>query len=286
MCPTTSYLRFQIFWGYLLDIANLSKKGVTSHRTPKTLRVFLFLIVMLFSELDANLERLEIVVVSKIPHDTSAYTQGLAIEQNLLYESTGLYGQSTLRCIELPSGRVSKTHPLSIHIFAEGIAAFPDHLLQISWKEQQAFIYERETLSLLKTLSYQGEGWGLCRDGESVWMSDGTSVLTLRDPGTLKILKKLKVRYNGRPLVNLNDLECVDNDLYANVWMKNFIVRIDKQTGDVLGLIDASSLLSPEERGRLSFDDVLNGIAYRPATGTFFLTGKRWPWIFEVNLKK
>ena len=223
-------------------------------------------------------------VISKLPHHLPAFTQGLAVEDDQLYESTGLYGQSSLRVLDILTGKVLLKLPLSLEIFAEGIAVFPNHIFQITWKEQQAFIYERRTLKLLHILFYSGEGWGLCRDGDTVWMSNGTSTLIQRDLSTFASLKKLTVRLQGNLVNNLNDLECVGNDLYANVWQKNSILRIDKLTGDVTGIIDASSLLSDSEKKRLTSDDILNGIAFRPKKGTFFITGKGWPWIFEVNL--
>jgi len=238
----------------------------------------------LFRSLGAGVDRLIPQVISKLPHDLPAFTQGLAIEGDQLYESTGLYGQSGLRLLNISSGEVMQNHFLSSHVFAEGIAAFPHQIIQITWKEQKAFVFDRSTLKLQQTLSYLGEGWGLCRDGETVWMSNGTSTLTQRDLATFSPLKTLQVRYNDQLLDHLNDLECVGEHLYANVWMKNWIVRIDKSTGKVTGFIDTSSLLSPVETSRLGPNEVLNGIAFRPERETFFLTGKEWPWIFEVRL--
>lgn len=232
----------------------------------------------------AVVERLIPVVVSKLPHELPAFTQGLAIEEDRLYESTGLYGQSGLRIIDILTGKVLRKRPLRTEIFAEGIAVFPQQIVQITWREQQAFVYDRNGLKLQHILFYSGEGWGLCRDGNTVWMSNGTSTLTQRDLSTFIPLKTLKVLWHGDPVENLNDLECVGNDLYANVWQTNWIIRIDKLTGEVTGIIDASHLLSISEKKRLTLDEVLNGIAFRPKTGTFFLTGKSWPWIFEVRL--
>lgn len=247
--------------------------------------IWMFLVVMSCSlTLHAEVERLIPLVVSKLPHHLPAFTQGLAIEEDRLYESTGLYGWSSLRLLDIVTGKVLHKQTLTSQVFAEGIAAFPNQIVQITWKEQQALVYDRKTLKLQRTLSYSGEGWGLCRDGATVWMSNGTSQLTQRDILTFTPLKTLQVYLKEKRLEKLNDLECVENDLYANVWQTNWIVRIDKLTGKVTGMIDASSLLSPVEKSRLNRDNVLNGIAYRPRTGTFFLTGKEWPWIFEVRL--
>lgn len=230
-----------------------------------------------------SVERLEPVVVAKFSHDPQAFTQGLAIEDDELYESTGLYGQSSLRHLDILSGEILKKHFLPSDCFAEGLAAFSHQLLQITWREQRTFTYERESFFSMKVLFYHGEGWGLCREGNTIWMSNGTCMLTQRDPESFEILKSLRVHWNGRPVSYLNDLECDGNHLYANVWQKDWIIRIDKMNGDVTGIIDASRLLSPEERACLGRDDVLNGLAFRAKKGTFFLTGKRWPWIFEVR---
>lgn len=248
------------------------------------LRLFTLMFLISSSNLTANIERLVPQVISKLPHDLSAFTQGLAVEEDQLYESTGLYGQSSLRVLNILTGEVINKLPLSSNIFAEGIAVFPNQIIQITWKEKQAFVYERSTLRLQYTLFYSGDGWGLCRDGNTVWMSDGSSNLTQRDLVTFAPLKILQVRYKGSLIHHLNDLECVGNEIYANIWQKDQIVRIDKMTGEVTGVIDASSLLSHSERRKRQSDEVLNGIAFRSKTGTFFLTGKGWPWIFEVRL--
>ena len=151
-------------------------------------------------------------------------------------------------------------------------------------EEQLAFIYERPSLKLLQTLHYPGEGWGLCRDQDTVWMSNGTAKILQRNLNNFGVQKALIVSWEGHSLLNLNDIESVGNHLYANIWGKNWIVRIDKNTGEVTGVIDASHLLSPQEKAGLTLNDVLNGIAYYARHDTFFLTGKRWPWIFEVRL--
>lgn len=234
--------------------------------------------------LHAVVEQLIPLVVSKLPHELPAFTQGLAIEDDQLYESTGLYGQSSLRMLDIATGKILRKLPLMEKVFAEGIAVFPHQIIQLTWRERQAFVYERKSLKLRHILSYSGEGWGLCRDENTIWMSNGTSVLIQHDLSTLAPLKTIWVHLQGMPVDNLNDLECVGNELYANVWQKNWIVRINKLNGEVTGIIDASYLLSASEKARLHLDEVLNGIAFRPKTGTFFLTGKGWPWIFEVRL--
>lgn len=224
------------------------------------------------------------VVVNKLPHDRQAFTQGLAIEDDQLYESTGLYGQSSLRHLDILTGKILHKHTLSSEFFAEGLAVFPQQIIQITWNEQRAFVYARPSFQSMQTLSYSGEGWGLCRDENTMWMSNGTSTLTQRDSETFAPLKTITVKWEGKPITHLNDLECEGNHLYANIWYKDCIVRIDKTTGEVTGMIDASHLLSHQEKSLVQSEGVLNGIAYRPKTGTFFLTGKKWPWIFEVRL--
>lgn len=236
--------------------------------------------------LSAGVEQLFPRVVAKLPHDRTAYTQGLAIEGDELYESTGLYGHSSLRNLDLSTGQVKQKLELSPDIFAEGLAVSHSQIFQITWKEQKAFVYDRVSFEVLKSFSYSGDGWGLCRDGQTLWMSNGTHRLVQRDMETFAVLKTLDVHQGTQRISSLNALECVGDHLYANVFGEEWIVRIDKRTGNVTGIIDGSKLLTPEEKAALKFGEVLNGIAFRPKTGTFFLTGKNWPWIFEVVISE
>lgn len=245
--------------------------------------VFFLLIIAGLYPLSAEVERLVPVVVAKLSHQLPAFTQGLAIEDDQLYESTGLYGQSSLRKLDITTGRVLTNYLLPSDVFAEGIAAFPGQIIQLTWKEQKAIVYDRLSFQRLKVFTYSGDGWGLCRDGQTVWMSNGSSILVQRDKETFKIIKTVKVIRDSSPVNGLNDLECNGNCLYANVYPTNEIIRINKETGEVTGVIDASQLLSSQEKGKLKPEEILNGIAYRPKTGTFLLTGKEWPWIFEVQ---
>ena len=272
------------FFSSLLGFNDLRNNRKTSFHILFQCGFILFIVSYSFGLSAVVVERLIPVVINMLKHDREAFTQGLTIEQNQLYESTGLYGQSSLRHLDILTGRILQKHSLSSEVFGEGLAAFPHQLIQITWKEHRAFVYELPSLKLLKILFYIGEGWGLCRDENVVWMSNGTSMLTQRDLKTFAILKTLPVHWAGHPVAHLNDLECDGHHLYANIWQKNWIIRIDKRTGEVTGFIDASRLLSLQEKVDLTSDDVLNGIAFRPKTGTFFLTGKRWPWIFEVRL--
>jgi len=233
--------------------------------------------------IQAAIQRIVPQIIRKIPHDPSAFTQGLAIANNELYESTGLYGYSRLRVVDLKNGDVLSSFSLPATFFAEGLAILDQEVIQLTWREQQALIYQRKPLQLLSKLFYAGEGWGLCREKNTVWMSDGTSTLTQRDPKTFQVLHTLTVKLNGYPLINLNDLECANNFIYANIWGKDEIVKIDVMTGEVIAIIDASYLLTPTEKKQRKPDHVLNGIAFHPTTQTFYVTGKNWPWIFEVK---
>lgn len=232
-----------------------------------------------------EIENLHFSVVSKLRHHLPAFTQGLSIHEGKLYESTGLYGQSSLRELDMLTGKILQKIPLPFYHFAEGIACHQNQLIQLTWQSGKALVYDSRNLIHHSTFSYQGEGWGLCPDEGTVWMSNGSSLLTQRNATTFEPIRNVEVQMNGKPLKFLNDLECVGDHLYANVWYKNWIARIDKLTGEVDGIIDTSYLLTEFEKANLSAEDVLNGIAYSQYTNTFFLTGKNWPWIFEVKLK-
>lgn len=221
-------------------------------------------------------------VIASYPHDPLAFTQGLEFYQGKFYESTGLYGQSELREVSL-EGNVIRQLRLSADYFAEGLTRVGNKLYQITWREGKAFVYDLTTFELEKSFSYSGEGWGICYDGEALFMSDGSSKLYQRNPESFAISKEIVVKLDTTPLDRLNELECVDNFIYANIWLTDKIIKIDKKTGRVVAEIDASQLLSPQERASLSRDAVLNGIAYNPESKHFFLTGKLWPKLFEVR---
>ncbi len=228
-------------------------------------------------------EPLTVRVVSTRPHDTGAYTQGLVWDRGTLYESDGLYGASNLRVVDPVTGEVKKKVPLEQRFFAEGLALVGDRLIQLTWQEGTAFVYRASTLELIEELPYQGEGWGLCFDGKRLVMSDGSSRLTFRDPQTFAMLGSVVVRNAGVPVDRLNELECVDGVVWANVWMTEEILRIDPGTGEVTGVVDASGLL--DASAYAAGAEVLNGIAWMPETKTFLITGKRWPTMFEVELE-
>ncbi len=225
-------------------------------------------------------ERLKVKVLSTRPHDPEAFTQGLVLQGGTLYESTGLYGKSSLREVDPKTGAVRRKVAVPAEYFAEGLALVDDRLLQITWKEEKTLVYNRADFKPAGEFRYDGEGWGLCSDGARLVMSDGSNRLTFRDPKTFAVLSILDVTLAGKPANQLNELECVDGAIYANVWQTDDILRIDPRDGRVTAVVDASGLLTPEERGKT---DVLNGIAWNPETRTFLITGKLWPKMFEVQ---
>lgn len=228
-------------------------------------------------------QRLGLEVLSTRPHDTSAFTQGLLLYDGLLYESTGLVGSSTVREVNPATGEVLRRVDVPPPIFAEGLARVGARLIQLTWQNGVAFVYDLATFERTGEYRYSGEGWGLCYDGQRLVMSDGSNQLFFRDAQTFDLLGQVNVLRDGQPVSRLNELECVGDQVYANVWQTDEIVDIERDTGRVLATIDASGLFAADERPR-SPDDVLNGIAYDPEKGTFLITGKRWPRLFEVRL--
>ena|SRR6185369_2677691 len=228
-------------------------------------------------------ERLKVKVLATHPHDALAYTQGLVWHDGRLFESTGLYRESTVREVQPETGKVLRSVHLADKYFGEGLALVDDRLIQITWQEGTAFVYGRADFGAQSQFSYTGEGWGLTYDGKRLIMSDGSDRLTFRDPVTFAAQGGVNVSEDGSPVLNVNELEWVDGVLYANVWQTDRILRIDPATGRVTAEIDASGLLSERERVGA---DVLNGIAWRPDTKTFYITGKKWPKMFEVVFVK
>lgn len=222
-------------------------------------------------------------VVKVYPHETSAYTEGLFYKDGYLYESTGEAGDSTVRKVELESGKVVQRHDLPSQYFGEGIVDWGSQIVQLTWKDQLGFVYDMANFKQQRTFNYPGEGWALTRDDKHLYMSDGSAVLRVLDPHTLTAVGSILVTDNGRPVVNLNELEWVKGEIYANVWLTNRIARIDPATGhvtgwiDLTGLFDVSTLPDPG-------NDVLNGIAYDAKRDRLFVTGKRWPKLFEITL--
>jgi glutaminyl-peptide cyclotransferase len=224
---------------------------------------------------------LRVKVLRSFPHDTRAYTQGLLMFGGKLYEGTGLYGRSTVRRVDLASGVVEQEVALPPDLFGEGLARVGQRLFQLTWKNHKAVVWDLVTLAKVAELRYEGEGWGLCFDGKRLVMSDGSDRLTFRNPTSFRKEGEVQVRRGGKPVANLNELECVRGAVYANVWGDSHIARIDPQTGEVTGWIDASGLLEPSEAASA---DVLNGIAELEGTDHLLVTGKLWPRVFEVQV--
>jgi glutamine cyclotransferase len=220
-------------------------------------------------------------VVHSYPHDPGAFTQGLLVRNGFFYEGTGMNGQSGIRRVNIETGEVLQVQPLSSEYFGEGITDWKGSLIQITWQSEVGFVYDLDTFARTRTFSYKGEGWGLTHDDSRIIMSDGTAHIRFLDPGTLKETGRITVHDAGGPVLNLNELEYVKGEIYANVWGTDRIVRISPKDGRVTGWIDLKGLLTPAERTRT---DVLNGIAYDAATDRLFVTGKWWPRVFEITL--
>lgn len=227
-------------------------------------------------------QELTVEVVATYPHDANAFTQGLLLHQGRLYESTGLVGRSSLREVDPVSGQVIRQRDVPAPYFAEGLALVGEELLQLTYTSGELFRWDRATFESTGGARYDGEGWGLCFDGEALWMSDGSADLVRRDPDTFAELARVTVTKGGDRVVRLNELECVDGSVYANVWLTDEIVEIDPASGHVTATIDASALRRSLQLGTSS-DAVLNGIAYEPDSGLFLLTGKLWPTLFAVR---
>jgi glutamine cyclotransferase len=219
-------------------------------------------------------------IVNTFPHDRNAFTQGLEFHNGYLYESTGLNGQSSLRKVELRTGRVLQIHRLAQEYFAEGITIFGNRIYQLTWQNGVCFVYSLNNFRQETQFRYYGEGWGLTNDGKHLIMSDGSETITFRDPETFTEVRKITVRAQGKPVKNLNELEYIDGEIWANIWYSDMIARIDPQTGIVKAWVDMEGLPMPD-RG---IEDVLNGIAYDRQNKRIFVTGKRWSKLFEIEL--
>lgn len=264
----------------------LTHRVVCLRQRPSFFIALRYILVAFFIYLPAHVwtkaQYWQVEVVSTLPHDTKAFTQGLVVVGHFLYESTGLYNHSSLRKIDLRDGKVVEQYNLPSNYFAEGLAYDHGRIVQLTWREGVAFEYALEPIRPIRTLRYQGEGWGLCTHQAAFWMSDGSAILKRRQFPTFEVDKRLVVQLQGRKMERLNALACVEDCIYANVWQKEQILCINLE-GEVIAIIDASQLLTHAQKQLLDRDGVLNGIAYRAATKTFFLTGKNWPTLFEVR---
>ena len=219
-------------------------------------------------------------VLAEVPHDPSAFTQGLELHEGTLYEGTGLEGRSQLRVLDPATGEVQRAESLPGQLFGEGIAVAGDRIWQLTWQDGVVLEWDRTTLTLRQQLPLDGEGWGLCNDGTRLVRSDGTDRLRFHDPVTFAETGSVTVTIDGEPVTQLNELECVDGQVWANVWPSDVLVRIDPASGQVTAAVDAAGLLDPEQRANA--DAVLNGIA---ALGNdeYLLSGKLWPVSFRVR---
>ena len=223
-----------------------------------------------------------IQVKAAYPHDSRAYTEGLFWLDGNLFESTGLVGQSNIRRVRLADGAVLQMQPIAPSLFGEGIVNWGGEIISLTWQNNVGFRWDLKTLAMKSSFSYPGEGWALTQNGKHLIMSDGTPVLRVLDPKTLKVVRRIKVTAEGQPVFNLNELEWVKGEVLANIWQTNRIARINPRTGAVTGWIDMSSV--PEARTRRDADAVLNGIAYDAAKDRLFVTGKNWPHLYEITL--
>ncbi|HKQ77995.1 MAG TPA: glutaminyl-peptide cyclotransferase [Blastocatellia bacterium] len=221
-------------------------------------------------------------VVNSFPHDPDAFLQGL-VWHNGFFESTGQFGRSSLRRVEYPTGKVLQRVNLDEQYFGEGLAMVDNRLIQLTWQSHRGFVYERDSFKLLREFEYDTEGWGLTYDGKSLILSDGTDVLTFINPDSFKPTRKLSVKLNGTALLDLNELEYIDGEIWANVWHSDRIVRIDPASGQVKSYLNLAGILPDSERS--DPEAVLNGIAYDAEHKRIFVSGKLWPRIFEIRLK-
>ena len=267
------------FFALLLLIATLSAQSCASESATKT------------STNDASGTTTEkktttsgYEVVNSFPHDPTAFTQGLIFEDGALIESTGLEKHSTLRRVELQTGKVLQKVDVAPYYFAEGMTLFGGKIYQLTWKGEKGFVYDPKTFEKTGEFKYEGEGWGLTHDVDSLILSDGSNKIRFLDPATSQVKRTISIFDRGEPLVEINELEYVKGEIFANIWHDNRVARIDPQTGHINGWIDLGGLLKPGET--TDSEAVLNGIAYDETSDRLFVTGKLWPKLFEIKLKQ
>lgn len=232
---------------------------------------------------DIEPEKYSYQLVGTYPHDKQAYTQGLFFHKGFLYESTGLNGGSTLRKVDIESGDILQSYTIRDDYFCEGITLYKDRIVQLTWRANVGFVYNLEDFSLIEKFNYPTEGWGITTVGDSLVMSDGSATLYVLDPQTFMEIDRIEVYDNKTPVGELNELEYIEGEIFANVYGSQQIMRIDPQTGKVLGKIDCTNILPPAERHPKT--DVMNGIAYNPESKHLFITGKNWPKLYEIKVK-
>ncbi len=224
-----------------------------------------------------------VTIINTYPHDPDAFTQGLVFKDGFLYEGTGLYGKSSLRKVELGTGKILQIRHLPSYFFGEGITVFDSKIIQLTYRSRVGFVYDLSSFDLIKTFTYPTEGWGITHNGAQLIMSDGTATLLFLDPGTFAITGRLKVIDENGPVHRLNELEFVRGEIYANIWQTDLIARINPKSGKVKAWIDIKGLVPVKDR-RQQREGVSNGIAYDEQNDRLFVTGKLWPQIFEIRL--
>jgi glutamine cyclotransferase len=257
--------------------------GVTAYKFQRAYRQFES-IRSLPVIIEPKIPSYSLKVTASYPHSRNAFTEGLEWHHGVLYESAGLRGKSTLRKIDIVTGKTIKKKNLDASCFAEGMTVFHGKIYQLTWKSQKGFIYDANTLKKTGTFSFNGQGWGLTHDSKSLIMSDGTSKLRFLDPETFNVTRVLRVRLKGREINNINDLEYVNGIIYANIYITNTLIRIDASSGEITGLIDISPLYKQMSPFSFSSINMPNGIAYNPVKKDLYVTGKFWPKLFKVKL--
>lgn len=268
------------FSRYVPATAATHRSHPASRTMPVHLRCFLLPVLLLSACQDAP-RQYDIVKV--LPHDPGAYTQGLLVQGETIFESTGLNGRSSVRKVRVGTGEVVQHRPLSNEYFGEGLALVDDRLIQLTWHQGRAFVYDTTDLQHLDTFVYEGEGWGLCYDGNTLYMSNGSEYLTRRDPLTFAVLDSVRVTMDGGPLSQINELECARGEVFANIYTSDWIVRINPRSGVVTAAYSLADLVRDSGRPPTR-DAVLNGIAYDSISDTFLVTGKLWPRMFRIRL--
>jgi len=220
-------------------------------------------------------------IVNTYPHDQDAYTQGLVFDKGFLYEGTGLYGKSTLRKVELNTGKIIKIHKLPDEIFGEGITIYNNKIIQLTWRSNIIYLYDKETFELLEVFTYHSEGWGITHNGTSLIISNGSSTLNILDPENFRKIGEIDVFDNNGPISRINELEYIQGEIYANIWTTDRIARINPDSGQVIGWIELKNLMPKIPTNK---DAILNGIAYDENNDRLFITGKLYPTIFEIEL--
>ena len=267
----------------VLRICKIAPSGC--QRALNTQSLALSLLVLMACAARASVPIYDVDVVHTYPHDVSAYTEGLFYLDGFLYESTGLEGHSSIRKVRIETGAVVKKIDVPAQYFGEGIVNWGHHLVSLTWKTQVGFVYDLASLKVQREFHYEGEGWALTQDGKQLIMSDGTPELRFLNPQTLHETNRIQVTLDGKPVRNVNELEWVKGEIYANVWETNWIARIDPRDGHVVGVINLAGLLKPSDQVS-GPDSVLNGIAYDAKGDRLFVTGKNWPKLFEIRLKR